>query len=157
MPPLPENFPMRNRLISGLSLGTLVVEAAVGSGSLITARLATDQGREVFAIPGSIHSPLSRGCHALIRQGAKLVETANDILEELGALVRVATAGGTLPADLSPALTGLLGQLGHDPTSVDQLVERSGLTPEAVSSMLLELELQGLVEAGAGGKYQRIF
>lgn len=171
MPPLPENFPMRNRLISGLALGTLVVEAAVGSGSLITARLATDQGREVFAIPGSIHSPLSRGCHALIRQGAKLVETANDILEELGALAeaaqgragdgakdaRAATENGALSANLSPPLAGLLAHLGYDPASVDQLVERSGLTPEAVSSMLLELELQGLVEAGAGGKYQRIF
>ena len=105
----------------------------------------------------AIHSPLSRGCHALIRQGAKLVETANDILEELGALARVATGRAQSPADLPPVLAGLLGQLGHDPVSVDQLVERSGLTPEAVSSMLLELELQGLVGAGAGGKYQRIF
>ncbi len=156
MPPLPENFPIRNRLISGLALGVLVVEAAVNSGSLITARLATDQGREVFAIPGSIHSPLSRGCHALIRQGAKLVETANDILEELGALARVVTESGSPPANLPPPLAALLEHLGHDPESVDQLVERSGLTPAAVSSMLLELELQGLVEAGAGGKYQRI-
>lgn len=157
MPPLPQNFPVRNRLISGLALGVLVVEAAVNSGSLITARLATDQGREVFAIPGSIHSPLSRGCHALIRQGAKLVETAQDILEELGSLARAATDTDAAPANLSSSLTALLGHLGHDPTSVDQLIERSGLTPEAVSSMLLELELQGLVEAGAGGKYQRIF
>jgi len=155
-PPLAENFPVRNRLISGLSLGVLVVEAAVGSGSLITARLATDQGREVFAIPGSIHSPLSRGCHALIRQGAKLVETANDVLEELGALARVARAARPLPADLPDAQRQLLEHLGHDPASVDQLVERSGLTAEAVSSMLVQLELQGLVEAGAGGRYQRI-
>lgn len=155
-PPLAEHFPNRNRLISGLSLGVLVVEAAVGSGSLITARLATDQGREVFAIPGSIHSPLSRGCHALIRQGAKLVETANDVLEELGALARVAGESRALPADLPAAQRQLLEHLGHDPASVDQLVERSGLTAEAVSSMLLQLELQGLVEAGAGGKYQRI-
>lgn len=157
MPPLPANFPVRNRLISGMALGVLVVEAAVNSGSLITARLATDQGREVFAIPGSIHSPLSRGCHALIRQGAKLVETAQDILEELGALARVATGTDAAPLDLPSALAGLLGHLGHDPASIDQLVERSGLTPETVSSMLLELELQGLVGAGAGGRYQRIF
>ncbi len=155
-PPLAENFPIRNRLISGLSLGVLVVEAAVGSGSLITARLATDQGREVFAIPGSIHSPLSRGCHALIRQGAKLVETANDVLEELGALARVAAEARPLPADLPAPQRQLLEHLGHDPASIDQLVERSGLTAEAVSSMLVQLELQGLVEAGAGGKYQRI-
>lgn len=155
-PPLAENFPIRNRLISGLALGVLVVEAAVGSGSLITARLATDQGREVFAIPGSIHSPLSRGCHALIRQGAKLVETANDVLEELGALARVVAEARPLPADLPAAQRQLLEHLGHDPAGVDQLVERSGLTAEAVSSMLLQLELQGLVEAGAGGKYQRI-
>ncbi len=155
-PPLAEHFPNRNRLISGLSLGVLVVEAAVGSGSLITARLATDQGREVFAIPGSIHSPLSRGCHALVRQGAKLVETANDVLEELGALARVAAEARPLPADLPAPQRQLLEHLGHDPASIDQLVERSGLTAEAVSSMLVQLELQGLVEAGAGGKYQRM-
>ena len=155
-PPRAENFPVRNRLISGLALGVLVVEAAAGSGSLITARLATDQGREVFAIPGSIHSPLARGCHALIRQGAKLVETANDILEELGALARIAREARPLPVDLPAPQRQLLECLGHDPASVDQLVERSGLTVEAVSSMLLELELQGLVEAGAGGNYQRI-
>ncbi|MEK7816322.1 MAG: DNA-processing protein DprA [Pseudomonadota bacterium] len=164
-PPLPENFPIRNRLISGLALGVLVVEAAVGSGSLITARLATDQGREVFAIPGSIHSPLARGCHALIRQGAKLVETAQDILEELGALARAVADSGAapaspaprvLPAELPAPMAQLLICLGYDPASIDQLVERSGLTTEAVSSMLLQLELQGLVEAGAGGKFQRI-
>ncbi len=160
-PPLPENFPIRNRLISGLALGVLVVEAAVGSGSLITARLATDQGREVFAIPGSIHSPLARGCHALIRQGAKLVETAQDVLEELGALARVVADSGAaplsqaLPAELPAPMAQLLACLGYDPASIDQLVERSGLTTEAVSSMLLQLELQGLVEAGAGGKFQR--
>jgi DNA processing protein len=158
VPPLPENFPIRNRVISGMALGVLVVEAAPGSGSLITARLATDQGREVFAIPGSIHSPLSRGCHALIRQGAKLVETANDILEELGVLAQAAadSAVAPLPADLPAPMAQLLGHLGHDPANVDQLVERSGLTTEAVSSMLLQLELQGLVEAGAGGTFQRI-
>jgi DNA processing protein len=181
-PPQAENFPVRNRLISGLALGVLVVEAAAGSGSLITARLATDQGREVFAIPGSIHSPLSRGCHALIRQGAKLVETANDILEELGALAQFAAppveelesrrerrprksnaaalARVAREAPPSPELPTdqqqLLAHLGHDPASIDQLVERSGLTAEAVSSMLLQLELQGLIEASAGGNYQRI-
>ncbi len=163
-PPLPENFPIRNRLISGLAFGVLVVEAAVGSGSLITARLATDQGREVFAIPGSIHSPLARGCHALIRQGAKLVETAQDILEELGALARAVADSGAAPGSLAPRvppaelpapMAQLLVCLGYDPASIDQLVERSGLTTEAVSSMLLQLELQGLVEAGAGGKFQR--
>jgi len=181
-PPQAENFPVRNRLISGLALGVLVVEAAAGSGSLITARLATDQGREVFAIPGSIHSPLSRGCHALIRQGAKLVETANDILEELGALAQFAASPveqlesrrerrptkpnaaararvareAHPPPELPADQQHLLAHLGHDPASIDQLVERSGLTAEAVSSMLLQLELQGLIEAGAGGNYQRI-
>jgi DNA processing protein len=158
--PRPENFPIRNRLISGLALGTLVVEAALQSGSLITARLALEQGREVFAVPGSIHSPLARGCHALIRQGAKLVETARDVLEELGPLAQVALdnasatsgSGVALPADAAL----LLECLGFDTLSVDTLVERSGLTAEAVSSMLLQLELQGLVAAVAGGRFQRI-
>ncbi len=174
-PPRAENFPIRNRLISGLSLGTLVVEAAVQSGSLITARLAAEQGREVFAIPGSIHSPLSRGCHALIRQGAKLVETAQDIIEELGPLARLTAVRGVgdgpvlsgkdtppatgdmgaSPPELDPALSGLLECLGYDPVSVDGLVERSGLTAEAVSSMLLQLELHGHVTACPGGKYLR--
>lgn len=156
-PPLPENFPIRNRLISGLALGVLVVEAAVTSGSLITARLATEQGREVFAIPGSIHSPLTHGCHRLIRDGAKLVETAQDILEELGSLARVTQAA--TPAArrvLAPELASLLAHLGHDPAGVDALIERSGLTAEAVSSMLLRLELEGLVEACPGGRYQRV-
>jgi DNA processing protein len=159
-PPLPENFPIRNRLISGLSLGTLVVEAALQSGSLITARLATEQGREVFAIPGSIHAPQARGCHALIRQGAKLVETAQDILEELGPLASVARASA--PQNAAPAATldapaaELLAQIGHDPVSVDTLIERSGLTAHAVSSMLLQMELRGLVSSCPGGKVQRI-
>jgi len=173
-PPLPENFPIRNRLISGLSLGTLVVEAALQSGSLITARLATEQGREVFAIPGSIHAPQARGCHALIRQGAKLVETAQDILEELGPLAEVAQgcAGNgaedasvtrrIAPADAAPTtvldapMTALLQQIGHDPVSVDVLIERSGLTADVVSSMLLQMELNGLVSSCPGGKVQRI-
>jgi DNA processing protein len=159
-PPRRENFPRRNRLISGLSLGVLVVEAALKSGSLITARLAAEQGREVFAIPGSIHSPLARGCHALIRQGAKLVETAPDILEELGALARfvaappggVATVPGTPP---DPAQQELLELMGYDPVEVDMLIERSGLTPGSVSSMLLHMELCGLIEARPGGRVQR--
>ena len=159
--PRPENFPRRNRLISGLSLGTLVVEAALQSGSLITARLAAEQGREVFAIPGSIHSPQARGCHALIRQGAKLVETAQDILEELGPLASLARASAPeaaapAPEPDSPAAE-LLQQIGHDPVSVDALIERSGLTADAVSSMLLQMELNGLVSSCPGGKVQRIF
>ncbi|MCR4333252.1 MAG: DNA-processing protein DprA [Sulfuricaulis sp.] len=159
-PPLPENFPVRNRIISGLSLGTLVVEAALQSGSLITARMANEQGREVFAIPGSIHAPQARGCHALIRQGAKLVETAQDILEELGPLAGVALQAAhetTPPAPrLDATMVTLLEHIGHDPVSVDVLIERSGLTAEAVSSMLLQMELNGLVSNCPGGKVQRI-
>ncbi|KPK51701.1 MAG: hypothetical protein AMS22_10450 [Thiotrichales bacterium SG8_50] len=158
--PLRENFPRRNRIISGLSLGTLVVEAAQRSGSLITARLALEQGREVFAIPGSIHSPLSKGCHHLIRQGAKLVETASDIVEELGALVgslrQVSDAVSTNREKGPGSSNALLEYLGYDPIDIDTLVERSGLTPEAISSMLLEMELAGEVQTCAGGKYQRI-
>jgi DNA processing protein len=155
-PPRAGNFPVRNRLISGLALGTLVVEAALQSGSLITARLALEQGREVFAIPGSIHSPLARGCHRLIREGAKLVETAQDILEELGALAPLAPpAARAPPAELAPNMSRLLENLGYDPVSVDTLVERSGLTPDAVSSMLLHMELAGLIKACPGGKYLR--
>jgi DNA processing protein len=155
--PLPGNFPRRNRLISGLSLGTLVVEAALRSGSLITAWMASEQGREVFAIPGSIHNPLARGCHRLIRDGAKLVETAQDILEELAPQLRavldlsVEHEGREPVAELGPDYQRLLAGLGDAPCSVDQLVERSGLTAEAVSSMLLLLELQGHVISTAGG------
>ncbi|HET7922009.1 MAG TPA: DNA-processing protein DprA [Gammaproteobacteria bacterium] len=164
-PPLPNHFPRRNRLISGLSLGTLVVEAAVASGSLITARLAAEQGREVFAIPGSIHNPLARGCHQLIRQGAKLVESAGDILEELAPLLNLSLPDA--PATTAPAADSaelpedpdyrlLLNSMAFAPTSVDSLVERTGLTPDAVSSMLLMLELQGQVEAAPGGHYSRV-
>jgi DNA processing protein len=139
----------------------LIVEAALKSGSLITARLAAEQGREVFAIPGSIHSPLSRGCHALIRQGAKLVETAEDVLEELQALVGFmvrpfppnparATSTTTDPQELQ-----LLELMGHDPVELDTLIALSGLTAGAVSSMLLNMELRGLIEARPGGKVQR--
>ena len=153
-------FPQRNRLISGSSLGTLVVEAARRSGSLITARLAAEQGREVFAIPGSIHNPLSRGCHKLIRQGAKLVETADDIVAELGPLaghMLQNTAEST--ESEAPMIgddeehAGLMRFLGHDPASTDELVERSGLTIDQVSSMLLILELEGKIEKLSGGRY----
>jgi DNA processing protein len=158
-PPLPDHFPRRNRIISGLSLGTLVVEAAVQSGSLITARTAVEQGREVFAIPGSIHSPLARGCHALIRQGAKLVETAQDILEELNPLAHTVKAAASVGepgndmSELDVEAAKLLGCMGYEPSSVDVLIARSGLTPEKVSSILLLLELRGYVAAMPGGLY----
>ncbi len=163
-PPIPANFPRRNRIISGLSVGTLVVEAAQKSGSLITARLATEQGREVFAIPGSIHNPLARGCHALIRQGAKLVETAADILEELGPLlgIRLNTPAEPPPSEAESAprqwdreYRQLMAALDYDPVPVDLLIQRSGLTADAVSSMLLLLELEGFVSAAPGGRYCR--
>jgi DNA processing protein len=177
-PALQANFPRRNRIISGLALGTLVVEAAVRSGSLITARLAAEQGREVFALPGSIHNPLARGCHQLIRQGAKLVETVDDIFAELRALV------GALAAAVAPALQAavpderkssaagpgaraaaapvldkayeiLLDALGFEPAGVDTLVERTGLAADEVASMLLILELDGKLESRPGGRYVR--
>ncbi|MGD8483672.1 MAG: DNA-processing protein DprA [Thioalkalispiraceae bacterium] len=159
-PPLAGNFPRRNRLISGLSLGVLVVEAAIKSGSLITARLALEQGREVLAIPGSIHNPHSRGANSLIRNGAKLVETAQDVLEELPGV----TWSNDLMVENSPALSTpeldesyqkVLENVGFEPTSVDTIVERSGLTPDAVCSMLLVLELQGFVAASNGGYYSQ--
>lgn len=151
-PPLAANFPRRNRLISGMSLGCLVVEASLQSGSLITARLALEQGREVFAIPGSIHAPQSKGCHALLKQGAKLVETARDILEELGGQL-VVTAQPVSSGESTP---DLLNHLGYDPVDVDTLCERSGLTIAELSAMLLTLELEGRVSALPGGLYQRI-
>ena len=157
------NFPQRNRLISGLALGVLVVEAAAQSGSLITARLANEQGREVFAIPGSIHNPLAKGCHTLIRQGAKLVETAADILEELGSLAAAGTIDpvaipATAPASamLDDDYRQLLAAIGAEPASIDGLVERCGLTAEVVSSMLLIMELEGYVAAIPGGLYCRL-
>jgi DNA processing protein len=156
-PPLPANFPRRNRLISGLSVGTLVVEAALRSGSLITARMALEQGKDVFAIPGSIHSPQSRGCHQLLRQGAKLVESAQDVLEELRP--GVATAGQ--PARTAdPAPTGapgrLLGALGYDPVGLDALMGRTGIGAAELQALLLELELSGHVARLPGGLFQRI-
>ena len=152
------HFPRRNRIISGLCQGLLVVEAAKESGSLITARMALEQNREVFAIPGSIHNPLARGCNALIREGAKLVETTQDILEEFNQYIQqdknnyLATSQTTLDLEQQT----LLNRVMFSPTSIDKLVEDSGLSVEIVSSMLLILELQGYVEANAGGCYTRL-
>lgn len=148
-PPLAANFPRRNRIISGLSLGCLVVEASLQSGSLITARMALEQGREVFAIPGSIHSPQSKGCHALIKQGAKLVESAQDILEELGYRF---TAASPNTAPEHP----LFMHLGFDPLDLESLAQRSGLTIAELSAILLQLELDGYIASLPGGLYQRI-
>ena len=179
-PPARENFPRRNRIISGLCIGTLVVEAGARSGALITARHAVEQGREVFAIPGSVHSPQSKGCHQLIRNGAKLVETATHILEELASLAAVVLRGETTAAAShnaagetddrgetsretniyreqldDPARQLLLTAMGWDPVGVDTLVERSGLTAAEVSSMLLIMELEDQVESLSAGQYQR--
>jgi DNA processing protein len=145
------NFPRRNRIISGLARGVLVVEANLESGSLITARLAGEQGREVFAIPGSIHSPLSKGCHRLIKQGAKLVDSIQDILEELGEAPML-MADDENPQTPHP----LLEQMGFEATAIDSLIQSSGLTSEEVSAMLLSLELEGRVASLPGGRYQRI-
>lgn len=153
-PPVAANFPRRNRLIAGLSLGALVVEATVDSGSLITARLASEQGREVFAIPGSIHSPQSRGCHKLIKQGAKLVETVQDVLDELH--WKSAPAEFPLQSESAQDIPGLLHSMGFDPCSVDELAHLNGLTAGVVSVMLLHLELDGQVASLPGGRYQRI-
>ncbi len=155
VPALASNFPRRNRLISALSRGCLVVEAALKSGSLITARFALEQGREVFAVPGSIHSPLSKGCHLLLKQGAKLAESSQDILEELGAMSparATATPDDKNTFDESPVLAAL----GFDPVDLDALCQRSGLTPESASAMLLTLELEGVVNRLPGGKFQRL-
>lgn len=154
-PALRENFPRRNRIISGLARGCLVVEAAERSGSLITARLAGEQGRDVFAIPGSIHSPLSKGCHKLIRQGAKLVDDARDILDELGV-----TAATDKTAAAAPAVTTetarLLDSIGYDPCDMDTLASRSGLTAEGLYAILLQMELDGRIASLPGGRFQRI-
>jgi DNA processing protein len=157
--PAAPNFPRRNRLISGLAQGCLVVEAALASGSLITARAAAEQGREVFALPGSIHSPLSKGCHALIKTGAKLVESADDILAELGGFrpsgFASTTAGAAKPAAHRDS-GGLLQHMGHDPVDVDSLCTRAGMSAEQVSSELLRLELDGRITSLPGGLYQRL-
>ena len=171
------NFPRRNRLISGMSLGVLVVEAALQSGSLITARSALEQGREVFAIPGSIHSPLAKGCHQLIRQGAKLVESAQDILEELqlhaltpalqqavtistrstpDAAVKVQRPRTGVPEAQDEQARQVMQAAGHDPTSVDQLAERTGLAASEIQATLLLLELDGSVERMSDGRYQKL-
>ncbi len=178
VPPLPDNFPRRNRIIAGLTQGTLVVEAAMQSGSLITARLASEAGREVFAMPGSIHAPQARGCHALLKQGAKLVETAQDILEELRAApgapapgagapraaaepaAREAAREGAAPAPADAASEAppdpLLAALGHDPVTLDALISRTGWPGHELSARLMALELDGLVSRLPGGLYQRL-
>lgn len=153
--PLPDHFPRRNRIIAGLALGCLVVEAALHSGSLITARLAGDMGREVFAIPGSIHSPHARGCHALIRQGAKLVESASDVLEELRWPLRAGAAPGGTDTPGGRAAE-LLAALGHDPCDAGTLAERCGWPAGEVAALLTQLELEGVVASLAGGLYQRV-
>lgn len=160
--PRKSQFPRRNRIISGLTLGTLVVEAGLRSGALITARNASEQGREVFAIPGSIHNPVARGCHRLIRSGAKLVETADDIIEELDGMI--AGIAATIEQNLEESTSGsdreldseyktMLDAMGWDPVDIDTLIGRSGLTADEVSSMLLILELEGRVEPLTGGRY----
>jgi DNA processing protein len=159
--PLRSNFPLRNRIIAGLSLGTLVVEAARESGSLITAHHALEAGREVFAIPGSIHSPVSRGCHQLIKAGAKLVEEARDVTDELGFLLpkeRLTEAPTSADAgvELDKEYEMLLDALGFEPATIDSLVARTTLPSESVASMLLILELEGRVATLPGGRYGRI-
>jgi DNA processing protein len=163
MPAIAHHFPQRNRLIAGLSRGTLVVEAAVQSGSLITARLAAESGRDVFAIPGSIHSPQSRGCHSLIKQGAKLVDGAQDILDELGTVADVhapttdetgASAVAPQPAARTPA-DAVLEAMGFDPVSLDELVARCGMSAPELSARLLDLELSGHVARLPGQRFQR--
>lgn len=157
-PAIGTNFPRRNRIISGIARGVLVIEAAAQSGSLITARMAAEQGREVFAIPGSIHSPLSKGCHQLIKQGAKLVESAQDVLEELGNYVPVRQAA--VPAQLSDARDSradrLLATMGFDPVDIDMLAARCQLDAAAINALLLELEMHGLVEMLPDGMYRRL-
>ncbi|QFY45184.1 DNA-protecting protein DprA [Candidatus Methylospira mobilis] len=160
--PLARNFPRRNRIISGLSAGTLVVEAALRSGSLITARMALEQGREVFAMPGSLHNPLARGCNALIKQGAKLVETVDDIIEELQlslpalSNIRNRGANSNEPQNCTDdTLLQLLKYIAYEPTSVDTLITETGKTPDIIAQMLLTLELDGRIISSNGG-YSRV-
>jgi DNA processing protein len=174
MAPRADHFPRRNRILAGLSLGTLVVEAGLQSGSLITARLAGEQGREVFAVPGSIHNPLARGCHRLIRDGVRLVESASEIVETLVPAARALGTELALRLEQSPAAgpgsgqaapggwrgdpeyQRLLDVLGHDPAALDELAERTGQGAAELSSMLLMLELEGCIEGLPGGRYQRL-
>lgn len=151
--PIASNFPRRNRVISGLASGCLVVEAAVSSGSLITARLANEQGKDVFAMPGSIHSPLNKGCHSLIKQGAKLAETAADILEELKLPAPARTAAR---ASTAREQHPVLAHMGYDPCDFDTLAARSGVSTDALLALLTHWELEGLIEALPGGRYQRV-
>ena len=157
-PPLKQNFPRRNRIVSGLSRGVLVIEATLSSGSLITARLAGEQGREVFALPGSIHSPFSKGGHKLIREGAKLVETAQDILDELGVAAGMRVSPGVAGARAEPdaEARAILDALGYDPADVDTLAARTGLPAAAVVAALTALELDRRVAALVGGLWQRV-
>jgi DNA processing protein len=169
--PRADHFPRRNRLIAGLSLGTLVIEAGLKSGSLITARLAGDQGREVFALPGSVDNPLARGCHRLLREGARLVEEPAEVIEALAPAARAlglelsarlgeyaadSAAGASVGALEHPDQHRLLVALGHDPAGLDELVARTGLAPAALASMLLDLELAGRVAGLPGNRYQRL-
>jgi len=155
-PPLRANFPRRNRVISGIARGLLVVEATLSSGSLITARFAAEQGRDVFALPGSIHSPFSKGCHRLIREGAKLVETAQDILDELRLpdIARTDPSAGRKPTIDDPTTQAILDALGHSPADGDTIAARSGLCASTVAATLTILELAGRVAALPGGRYQ---
>jgi len=153
MPPVASNFPRRNRIISGLARAVLVVEAALQSGSLITARMAAEQGRDVLAIPGSIHAPLSKGCHLLIKQGAMLVESADDILQSIGHLPSpLSAAASTAWADGDT----LLQAIGFDPVTTDELSVRSGIAIAQLQAQLLQLELDGRIECLPGGRYRRI-
>ncbi|NEX19656.1 DNA-protecting protein DprA [Thiorhodococcus mannitoliphagus] len=163
--PLPQNFPRRNRIISGLCLGVLVTEAALKSGSLITARMALEQGREVFAVPGSIRSPLAQGCHSLIRDGAKLIQSPDEILTELAPQLKAliaADAGAAasqirpLEAALDEGQKALLDAMGFDPVAPDELIARTGLTADRISSMLLLMEIEGHVSSVPGGRYCRM-
>jgi DNA processing protein len=154
-PPLASNFPRRNRIISGLARGCLVIEAALHSGSLITARQSADQGRDVFAVPGSIHSPLAKGCHWLLKQGAKLVESAQDVLEELGMVAGTAPVPPDNPP-LARAQVTLLDAMGFEPIDPDTVYDRAGVSPDIAAPILLQLELNGYVARLPGGLLQRM-